>query len=163
MVKKILIWASSIVAAVLLVASGTLLLVLFFLSEPLGPLPGNRLAGEEVVLPDGDWTFADEFMSLQIETRPSDPYSVTTTFFVHNGNLYIPSVFTEWSRWTHFIQEDAQVRIRVDGKVYRGRASKLEDPAVIEELAEDYGAKYPQIWETRTREEVLQFWYFRVD
>jgi hypothetical protein len=44
-------------------------------SEPLLLLPGGALEGATVPTPEG-WSFTDDVDTVQLETNPTDPYSV---------------------------------------------------------------------------------------
>ena len=43
---------------------------------PIGPIPGGALRGDPVAEPVQDWSFLDAEHTVQLETRPGDPYSV---------------------------------------------------------------------------------------
>ena len=74
----------------------------------------------------GDWSFvADTFVDLEV--RPSDPYSVELNYIVKEGRLYIDPA--EGRRWLDYIREDPRVRVRFSGKVYPATAVLVEDPA----------------------------------
>ncbi len=146
---------------VLLIAG--LLLVLLFRNDPLGPIPGQRLSGAEVVEVIDDWSFTEKHPLLYIETRPADPYSITITFFSHRGELYVVCVYAQESHWAQYLLDSPDVRLKIDGRVYPGRASLLEDPPMIDALIDSYQDKYPGLLDSRTREEVQDFWYFRID
>ena len=59
--------------------------------EPMGPIAGGRLSGEVVSDEVADWSFTDSIETIELETRPSDPHSITVWCYVHEGKLYIPS------------------------------------------------------------------------
>ena len=59
------------------IALGLFFGLLFALAcGPLGPLPGGHLSGELEPSPPSNWAFADDQKTVQLETNPSDPYSV---------------------------------------------------------------------------------------
>lgn len=106
---------SSLVAAI---ALPTMLLACSFVAGCGGPfflIPGGQLSGEVVNEPVADWSFVtDRFVDL--ETRPSDPYSVEVNYFVKDGNLYIDPA--EGRAWLENIREDPRVRVRFGGRIY---------------------------------------------
>ncbi len=163
MVKKILKWSAAVLAAVLSLISVSLLVVWLFRSDPRGPMPGKRLSAAEVAERVDDWSFSDEHLLLQIESRPENPYSVNITFLTHQGQLYVVCVYAEESRWGRYLQVTPEARLRIDGRIYPGRATLVEEPVLIDELIDPYAAKYPSLFEDSTQEEVERFWYFRVD
>ncbi|MBM4382322.1 MAG: hypothetical protein FJ091_03020 [Deltaproteobacteria bacterium] len=86
---------------------------------PFLVFPGGELSGEVVTEPVADWSFAtDEFVDL--ETRPSDPYSVELNYVVKDGALYIDPA--EGRRWLDHIREDPRVRVRFGEKIYLATA-----------------------------------------
>lgn len=86
---------------------------------PFLVFPGGELSGEVVSTPAAGWSFAaDEFVDL--ETRPSDPYSVELNYVVKDGALYIDPA--EGRRWLDHIREDPRVRVRFGEKIYLANA-----------------------------------------
>jgi hypothetical protein len=156
-------WSTAVLAAVLVLLLAGLLLVLLFRNDPLGPIPGQRLNGLEVVELINDWSFTEEYPLLYIETRPADPYSTTITFFSHQDDLYVVCVYADESRWGQYLLDTPGVRLKIAESVYPGQAFRIEDPIRIDELIDSYQGKYPGLLDSRTREEVQNFWYFRID
>jgi len=135
----------------------TILVLYLNRSDPFGTIPGKRLKGEEVTELIDDWTFANQYRRVNVEVRPSDPYSVNAGYFVDDGNLYISS---SKSRWAQFLVQDPNMRIRVGDKLdklYRGRATKMEG-AHLEQARKAYSDKYPN----RTPEQIAERWFFRI-
>jgi hypothetical protein len=128
--------------------------------EPLGPIPGGRLQGEAVREAVSDWSFANPHETIQIETRVEDPHSVTVWCVAHEGRLYIPSRHPEKKRWVQNVQEDPRVRVRVAGKIYVGRASRVTDPAEIEAVVPALLRKYDL---DPPQDEEPDVWIFRID
>lgn len=141
------------VALVLLMA--TILVLYLNRSDPYGTIPGKRLIGEEVTEPIDDWSFAKEYRRVNVEVRPSDPYSVNAGYFVDNGTLYISSAK---SRWAQYLLEDPNMRIRVGDKLYPVTATRMED-ADLERAQNAYATKYPN----RTPEQIAERWFFRLE
>ncbi len=56
---------------------------------PLGPVPGGRLSGQVVSTPVTDWTFLNDQPTIELETRPDDPYSVTVWCVSLGSRLYV--------------------------------------------------------------------------
>ena len=131
-------------------------------SDPLGPLPGSRLAGDEVAGPISDWSFTDEHMLVYVETRPESPHSVTTICFTHEGRLYIPSQEPKGKRWVEYVTADPRVRIKVGGRVYAGKAVRVTDDALFEVLLAAAQRKYEQ-YAAVDRESLGEVWVYRID
>ena len=86
---------------------------------PFLMFPGGALRGEVIAEPVQDWSFADDRF-IDLETRPSDPYSVELNYFVREGELFIDPA--EGRRWLDYIREDPRVRVRIGGKVFPATA-----------------------------------------
>ncbi len=154
------------VAVVLAVSEIIALWFLFTLAEPYGRLPGGRLSGEEVTGPVADWSSVMS-QPLALEVRPSNPYSVYTSYTVYEGNLYVSAIIGGDSRWARFLIEDPNMRIRpgrenTGSKIYKVRATKVEDQALLDEIHE-FRARGRSSGSTRTPEELARMWFFRLD
>ena len=103
-------------------------------------IPGGELKGPVEALPV-DWTFSDEVSTIQLETRPSDPYSVNIWAVGIGDRLYVHAGANR-SRWVENILADPQVRGRVAGKLYPMTAVRVEDPAEFATFADAYKKKY---------------------
>lgn len=84
-------------------------------SGPFLVFPGGALSGELVTEPVTDWSFASGG-TLELETRPQHPYSVTLRAVVRDGVLYVDAA--ERRRWHAFLRADRRVRVRIAGRVY---------------------------------------------
>ncbi len=105
-----------------------------------------------------DWTFSDEVSTIQLETRPSDPYSVNIWAVGIGDRLYVHAGANR-SRWVENILADPQVRVRVAGKLYPLTAVRVEDPAEFATFADAYKKKYG----TRPRNEnVAEVYLYRL-
>jgi hypothetical protein len=96
---------------------------------PAGIIPGGELSGEEATA--GAWSeVVSDSGTLDLETRPEDPYSVRINFFFRGGEIYIDPA--EGRRWYEHLQDDPSVRVRFDGLIYRARAVPVTDPQELE-------------------------------
>lgn len=95
-----------------------------FRTDPIGPLAGKRLSGEEKPFPK-DWAFSDAHPYCYFETRSNAPHSVTTICFVVNGKLIVPSLNAPEKNWPHYVLDDPTVRIKVGAFVYPARAARI--------------------------------------
>ena len=93
---------------------------------PTFVFPGGALDGEQKPVPS-DWSFAGDYGTIQLETRPRDPYSVNIAYTVLDGRLYVNAGDTE-TRWVQNIAADPRVRMRLDGALYELRAERVTDP-----------------------------------
>jgi len=96
---------------------------------PVFVFPGGALRGEEVTEPVSDWSFADDAF-VDLETRPSQPYSVELNYFVIDGDLFIDPA--EGRNWLDHLREDPHVRVRFGDKVYPAMAVLVGGPGEVE-------------------------------
>ncbi len=139
----------------------TLLVVYLNRTDPWAQLPGKRITGEEVTERIEDWSFMERSTRVILEVRPSDPYSLYIRAYQHKGVLYLNSISPE-NRWTQFLLEDPNLRLKVESKIYKVRATRVEDPALVTEIQKAREQMSPSLRE-RTPGERAQNWYFRVD
>ena len=120
---------------------------------PFGLLPGGGLDGEAAEVPE-DWSFAGDAGQMQLESRPSDPYSVNLAYTVIDGRLYVNAGGTE-TQWAKNIAVDPAVRMNLDGALYALSARRVTDAAESERFGEAWTGqsffrrdprKYDEIW-----------------
>ncbi len=123
------------------------LLVLVFALAPLagcgGPfvlLPGGALEGTTEPVPES-WAFTDEVSTIQLETRPADPYSVNIWVIAIDENLYVHAGDNR-SRWVENMESDPAVRLRVDESIYELAAARVESQEEFDRFSEAYDRKY---------------------
>jgi len=96
---------------------------------PIGIIPGGALSGEEATA--NAWTeVVSDSGTLELETRPEDPYSVRVGYVFRAGNVYIDPA--EDRAWYQNLKADPSVRVRFDNRVYRARAVPVRDAAELE-------------------------------
>jgi len=123
-VKK-LFKAVGIAVGCLLLVGGAAILGSLWVYGPMGPIPGPELAGSVVEEPVADWTFVDAVKEIQIETRPEDPYSVTTWVTRVEDGIYV--FCDDESPWFQYLTDDPRVRIRIEGRIYELSATRVAD------------------------------------
>ncbi len=129
--------------------------------EPLGPLAGGELEGETHQTEVADWSFAHGYDTIQLETRPDDPHSVTVWCFTHEGRLYVPSRHAKRKRWVQNVMDDPRIRVRIGDRIYPARASRVSDSAELEAAVPALFEKYDL--EPLDEEERAGAWVFRLD
>ena len=105
---------------------------------PIVLIPGGELSGQVVAAP-GDWKFTDAVGTVQLETRPDDPYSVNIWVTAVGDELFFATSETAWAA---YIEHDPRVRLRVDGKIYLLRATRSDSAADREALLAAMKRKY---------------------
>ena len=103
-------------------------------------LPGGAISGEVKAVP-GDWSFAADAGTVQLETRPEDPYSVNIACVALNGKLYIYAGDTE-TEWAQHIAVNSEVRFRLTGDVYELRALRVTDSATVQAFGDAWLQRY---------------------
>ena len=137
--------------------------VLFTLAcgGPLGPVPGGEISGAAAP-PPGDWSkhagAAEE--TIQLETRPSDPYSVNLWGLALESGYYVAAGRGEKSTWVGHIRENPEVRLGIAEEVYELRAVRVTDEAELEVFSKALEAKYEF---EATPEQKDSAWIFRLD
>ncbi len=128
-------------------------------SGPLGPFPGGPFEGvasdqpfEEGLLIQGD--------EIQLQISADPPYTITTHAFMIDGALYVGADFVSpFKRWVHIVPEDPEVLVRINGRLFRRRAIRIQDPdesrQLLEEVSRQRGVD-PDDWLT-------DVWFFRMD
>ncbi len=103
-------------------------------------LPGGELDGTVSPPPD-DWSVTDPIKTVQLETRPSDPYSVNIWVVALDGMAYVHAGANR-AAWVEHIEADTRVRLRVGETIYELTAERVTDAAEFERFSDAYEAKY---------------------
>src|SRR5580704_17038681 len=101
-----------------------------------GNYPGLWLSGKVVTTPVTDWSFVSQYQTdkLQTRTRYMVPHSVTTSFIVHDGQLYLTSMFAagvpfpQGKSWVRNVMRDPHVRLKFGNNLYDCTLSHVTDP-----------------------------------
>jgi hypothetical protein len=117
-------------------------------AEPFIVFAGGALPGE-VTDPPVDWTPLNSVEVVQLESNPQDPYSVNIWAAGIGPNLYI-ATSADGTNWTEFLDEDRDVRLRIEDKVYALEAvpvtSSDERAIVAAEYVRKYGVDKEDNW-----------------
>ena len=138
--------------------------VVLLLFSPLagcGPflvIPGGELEGEVTRLPE-DWSISDEISTIQVETRPEDPYSVNLWAVGMGPALYVHAGANR-STWAEHMEVDPRIRVRLEGQIFELRAVRVVDEDEFARVADAWEEKY----NTRFRNEnVDEAYLFRME
>lgn len=104
------------------------------------PLPGGELDGTVKPVPE-DWSLLAETSIVQIETRPSDPYSVNL-WAVGMGPVVYLHAGANRASWVEHLEADPRLRMQVDGDLYELRAARVASQEEFDRFADAYDAKY---------------------
>src|SRR5580700_9156352 len=102
-----------------------------------GNYPGLWLSGNVVTTPVTDWSFVAQYKTDKLETRTwyMIPHSVTTGYILHNGQLYITSMFAagvpfpQGKSWVSNVMRDPHVRLKFGDNLYDCVLAQVTDPA----------------------------------
>jgi hypothetical protein len=109
---------------------------------PCGPIAGGRLDGEAASALPASWAFTDAISTIQVETKPADPYSVTTWCFTDGSALYVPSRGAARKPWVTNVTADPQVRVRIGDAIHAMRIERVTDVDTLRRLIPLLRAKY---------------------
>ena len=107
---------------------------------PMVMIPGGELSGDTAPVP-ADWSFTDAVETVQLETRPEDPYSVNIWGVGVGDQFYVASGKSD-NAWAGHIAADDRVRLRIEGTVYEMRAVRDDSSEGRERFLEAAKAKY---------------------
>ncbi len=108
-------------------------------SEPFITIPGGVLTGE-VLDPPLEWGEVPD--TIQLETRPSDPYSINIWGLALDNRLYV-ATGDDGTNWTAHIEADPGVRVRLaPEQTYRLQANLVTDATERAAVIGAYAAKY---------------------
>lgn len=108
--------------------------------DPVSMIPGGALSGEVEAVP-ASWAFSDATDTVQLETRPDDPYSVNIWGVGVEEDFYVASAKAD-NAWARHIGEDDRVRLRIDETIYEMRAEQDDSPETRERFLKAAKAKY---------------------
>ena len=116
------------------------------------------MEGETAAVPS-NWDFTRTIKTVQIETRPEDPYSVNI-WIIDNGPVLYIHAGANQAEWVMHLESDRRIRVRIEGKIYDMVSSPIGDQEEFAMFADLYEAKY----ERRPRnEDVSEVYLFRLE
>lgn len=107
---------------------------------PLAWIPGGELSGAPKPAPS-DWGFSDTVETVQLETRPDNPYSVNI-WGVGIGSRFYVAASSRESTWAENIAADRRVRLRAGADLFELRAIATEDPGEVDAFVAALERKY---------------------
>ena len=121
-------------------AFAALALLLAGCGGPFLLLPGGELEGREATTPD-DWSSIAEVGTVQIETRPEDPYSVNI-WVVGLGSAAYLHAGDNRANWVEHLEADPRIRMRVDESLYSLHATRVTSQEEFDRFSDAYDDKY---------------------
>jgi hypothetical protein len=152
---RVLRWLGLAIVAVA-VALGALIGIARFLDGPIGPIPGGPLRGAVSSEDPGDWSFAGNVPTLELEVAGR---SRTVWYVTHEGTMYIAAAEAARKRWPAQAMADGNVKLRVGGRLYERRAERIVDPVLGRAVGDVFRAKYKV---ELSPEAAARVWLFRI-
>ena len=115
---------------------------------------GLWLKGNQVTTPVTDWSFADQYQTVEIQTTTPYllPHSVTIWCTTYNGQLYFASLvpagtppYPHSRQWNANVARDPHVRVKIGDNLYNVTLAYVTDPAEHEAVTQSDERKYPQL------------------
>ena len=107
---------------------------------PIVTMPGGELSGQVAPTP-ADWSFSDSIETVQLETRPEDPYSVNV-WGVGVGTHFYVAAGDAGNRWVRYLEKDPRVRLKLGDAIYELAATRTDDPAELDAFLAALKRKY---------------------
>ncbi len=104
------------------------------------PFAGGKLPGEVKAIPDG-WPAVTSAEVIEIETNPSEPYSVKLWVIVMNNHPYIHAGANR-ATWVEHLEQNPELILGHNGSLYELKAERVMDMNEFTELSEIYKDKY---------------------
>ena len=124
-------------------------------SGPFVLLPGGELEGQVESAPS-QWGFTDEVSTVQLESQPSDPYSVNIWATSTGESIYLHAGANR-ARWVEHIEVDPRVRLRVGDRIFELVAMRVTAAEEFSRFADAYEAKYGSRPRNETVSEVYAY------
>ena len=106
--------------------------------EPFSTIPGGELAGQALE-PPPEWHDVPD--TIQLETRPQDPYSINIWSVGLGSDLYV-ATGGDGTFWTGHIASDNSVRVRLRDQIYALKATHVSEPVERNRVAQAFADKY---------------------
>jgi hypothetical protein len=125
----------------------------------MGPLAGRALSGEPTPAP-ADWSSVGDAETVQLQTRPNDPYSINIWGVAIGPDFYVASGRGPNASWVGHIEGNPDVKLRIGHALYELRAVRVLDPTELARVEAAYAAKYDMDAQDTQPGEA---WLFRLD
>jgi hypothetical protein len=153
------------------VALSTVLLGLFAIAAiatlvwtsvcPCERTPGGYLLGSSVDEPVADWSFANDVGLCQIQVqRGLLPHSINLNCMADSGELFLSCARCDGKAWSTAAINNPEARLRIDGRVYPVRLTRVEDAATLDRA---WRARESKLGRPADRPRQEGWWSFRVD
>jgi hypothetical protein len=109
---------------------------------------GELISGELHEGPEPDWSFTDDVFVIELQTN--NPVSSRRIFVMESeGKVYVPSGYMRsflgklWKDWAFQVEDGSSLAVaRINGVRYERDLVRINDPTVIDGVAEKLAQKY---------------------
>ena len=108
--------------------------------EPFIVMSGDALSGD-VTDPPADWEAFKAAEIVQLETNPADPYSINIWMVCIGPDIYVATGKDD-TRWSRYIDEDPDVRLRIGQTLFELEATRVSDSRERVAVTTQYISKY---------------------
>lgn len=147
--------------------------VLVAACEPQDRRPGTWVSGELVLTKVTDWSFANDYPEVFIQTHPwyQIPHSVTVVIAAADGKLYTPSVyvaepktFPEGKYWNRIVSRNPDVEVKIGDRLFPRTIRLVTDEQDFANGLNALAEKYPSWQKIRdSPEQAPAFVIMRLD
>jgi len=106
-------------------SASLLLVIVLGCGDPFFGLSGGRLAGDIADVPPS-WIPYNDTETVQLETRPADPYSVNVWGVGASAGYFVAAGAGLEAAWAQHVTVDPRVRLRIEGSVYELQAVRAD-------------------------------------
>ena len=104
------------------------------------PFPSGQLQGN-LTHTLHDWTEVAEARVVELETNPSDPYSVKLWVIGFNERVYVHAR-ANLARWVENILANPDVRLLIGERLFELVVAIVTDQSELDDFAQHYESKY---------------------
>ena len=132
---------------VLLLLPVVLVMLVRFHDGPMEIVAGGPFRSGEWVTGVEDWSFLNDFNTLEMETKKTGKSRVLWVA-VHENQVYIFSNFMNsrigrvWKRWPRNLMSDDEITLRADGKLYAMYINRVQEGTHIPVVMQAFNDKY---------------------
>ena len=104
------------------------------------PFSSGELDGT-LTPPPADWTEAAKANIIELESNPSEPYSVKLWIIGTGSKLYVHAGANR-TTWVEHMEADPRVRLLIDDALYELQGVRVTDAGEFAAFADEYKIKY---------------------
>ena len=104
--------------------------------NPRGARSGFWLSGNLITVPVTDWSFADSYPTIEVQTKTRYliPHSVTIWCVSYEKNLYLQAFGRTWKQ---NVARDPHVRIKIGNQLYDETVTPITDTSEFSGVAQN--------------------------